>query len=448
MLSKAIDIYHSLLTDEIAQEADFLMRKRLLDKSLYFGDRPLCVVLRPHFYFDNHWTFVKNALDILLGAFHVLHEACLKDANLRAQLRLDDYEEALIPYDKQHIPAWTSSRLDTFFVVEEGILKCVEYNAETPAGIGYADTLTEVFLTLEPMKQFQKHYKVHTLPALGKLTDALINAYKAWGGTNKPQIAILDWAEVPTLNEHEITRQYFAHEGFTAKLADPRGLEYRNGKLWSGDFRIDMIYKRVLYSELTERMGLDNPVYRALRDGNVFITNSISAKMMAKKASLAMLSDERNTHLFNARQQAAINEHIPWTRVVEERKTLYQGKTIDLVTFLQENRERFVLKPNDEYGGSGVMLGWECSDEVWQNALATALTRPFVAQEKVHIVERPFPMWLNGAIDISPRFVDADPYCFNGTSVEGCMTRVSSLSLLNVTAGGGSIVPTMILSSQ
>lgn len=447
MLHDAIARYHDLLNDSLAQEADFLMRKRLLEKNLYFGDRPICVVLRPHFYFDVDWVFMKNALDVLLSAFQLLHNACLEDRALRAQLRLEDYEESLIPYDKPHIPAWTSSRLDTFFVVEKGVLKCVEYNAETPAGIGYADTLTEVFLTLEPIKQFQKHYKIHTLLSLSKLTDALLGAYQAWGGTEKPQIAILDWSEVPTLNEHEITRQYFEREGLTARLADPRRLEYRHGKLWADDFRIDMIYKRVLYSELTERMGMDNPVYRALRDGNVFITNSISAKMMAKKASLAVLSDERNQHLFTPRQKQAIQDHIPWTRVVEERKTLYEGKEVDLVPFLQRNRERFVLKPNDEYGGSGVMLGWECSDEVWEDALQTALSRPFVAQEKVTIVERPFPMWLNGSVDISPRFVDADPYCFNGVSVEGCMTRVSSLSLLNVTAGGGSIVPTMILSN-
>lgn len=74
-----------------------------------------------------------------------------------------------------------------------------------------------------------------------------------------------------------------------------------------------------------------------------------------------------------------------------------------------------------------------------------ALERPYVAQERVTIVQRNFPAWIGGQLEVAPRYVDADPYVFNGAAVEGCMTRLSSLSLLNVTAGGGSLVPTLLI---
>lgn len=446
MLDDAVKHYHELLQqDGIAEETDALLRKRLKERNLYFGDRPLCVVLRPHFYTVTDWEFIKGKLDLLLGAFQKVHEVCLTSADHRAQLHMDDYEESLIPYDKPHVAPWTSSRLDTFFVLENRELKCVEYNAETPAGIGYADTLTDVFDQLPPMQRFKERYPLRYLPSLGNLTESILSAWQAWGGTHTPQIGILDWREVPTLNEHEITRDFFERNGLKAKLADPRTLEYHDGKLWSDDFRIDLVYKRVLYSELTERMGMDNPIYQALRDGNLFITNGISAKMLAKKASLAFLSDERNTNLFTKAQHEAIRAHIPWTRVIEERTTTYNDKTVDLIDFLAENKERFVIKPNDEYGGSGVLLGWECTQQVWEAGLRKALEIPYVAQERVTVVQRDFPSWIGEELDISPRYVDADPYVFNGRSVLGCMTRLSSLSLLNVTAGGGSVVPTILI---
>ncbi len=66
----------------------------------------------------------------------------------------------------------------------------------------------------------------------------------------------------------------------------------------------------------------------------------------------------------------------------------------------------------------------------------------------MHVVERDFPMWLNGEVDISPRFVDADPYIFGGTTVDGVLTRLSPLALLNVTAGGGSVVPTCVINKK
>lgn len=41
--------------------------------------------------------------------------------------------------------------------------------------------------------------------------------------------------------------------------------------------------------------------------------------------------------------------------------TQHDGQDVDLLPFVQANRERLVLKPNDEYGGKGVVLGWDTS---------------------------------------------------------------------------------------
>lgn len=445
-IQDVIKDYHDLLTDEVAEEANATLRKKLKDRTLYFGNRPICIVLRPHFYSEADWQFMQQGLEGLLSAFSRTHEVCINDENYRSQLFLADYEENLFPLDKDAPLPWSSSRLDTFYMVEERNLKCVEYNAETPAGIGYNDVLADVFDELEPMKQFREKYHLEPMRSLDTLTDALLKAYYEWGGREKPQIAILDWGDVPTLNEHEITREYFEQNELKAILADPRALDYRNGQLMYKDFRIDMIYKRVLYNELVEVMGTDNAVLRAVRDRAVFMTNSPSAKLMAKKASLAFMSDERNAHLYTVEQLQAVNAHIPWTRVVEERKTTYGAQEVDLIPFIAEHRERFVLKPNDEYGGAGVVLGWECSSDGWESTLKQALETPHVVQEKVTLVQREFPSWLNGELDISERYVDADPYVFNGDKVYGCLTRLSPLALLNVTAGGGSVVPTYIIS--
>jgi uncharacterized circularly permuted ATP-grasp superfamily protein len=444
-LNDMVKMYHDFLTPEVAEEADFLMRKKLRERNLYFGDRPICVVLRPYFYVKDDWAFMKKGLEGVMSAFTRAHDACCTEAKYRSLLMLDDYEEELYTLDKDGPSPWSSSRLDTFFVLEDRNLKCVEYNAETPAGIGYNDVLADVFDELAPMKYLREKVHIEPMRSLQTLEEALLRAYYEWGGRKRPNIAIMDWSEVPTLNEHEITREYFEMNGYRSILADPRALDYRNGKLMAGDFEIDMIYKRVLYSELVQLMGTDNAVLNAVRDRAVFITNSPSAKLMSKKASLAVLSDERNADLFTAEQHQAIAAHIPWSRVVEERKTLYEGKEIDLIPFIADNRERFVLKPNDDYGGKGVVLGWECSADGWAATLKQAIETPHIVQEKVSMLQRKFPAWINGELDISLRYVDADPYVFNGSMVYGCLTRLSPLALLNVTAGGGSVVPTYII---
>lgn len=448
MPTDAIDLYHSILDDQLAADTAGELYAKLRPQGLYFGDRPLCTVLRPHFYLADQWDYLKRETETLLSAFSRLHAACLDDAELRAQLDLEPYEENLFSLDMGGAVPWTTSRLDSFFLADDRKLYFVEYNAETPAGMGYEDALSELFMTLEPMKRFMKHYAVQSMPMSGKLLAVLMRAYREWGGTGIPQIAIVDWGHVPTLNEHEIIRRFFGRHGIKAMLADPRNMEYKDGNLWVGDFRVDMIYKRVLCSELVHQMGMENPIVQALRDRKVFMSNSFSCKLLAKKASLAMLSDERNAHLFDDQQRAAIHAHIPWTRRVADRKTLYKGQEVDLVSFIADNRDKLVLKPNDEYGGKGVVIGWETPTEEWNQTIKQALNGSYVVQEKVTVIYKDFPAYIEDKLNISSRFVDANPYVFDGHTVHGCLTRLSSVALLNVTAGGGSVVPTFLLQKR
>ena len=64
-------------------------------------------------------------------------------------------------------------------------------------------------------------------------------------------------------------------------------------------------------------------------------------------------------------------------------------------------------------------------------------------QERVPVPRYPFPVMLDRMhfLDLS---IDHDPYLFWG-KVHGCLTRLSSSALLNVTAGAGSVVPTYIV---
>lgn len=445
MIRDAIDFYHSLLDDQDALEAQAALARNMLAGHLYFGTRPICTVLRPYFYEPDHWEYLLRVTLKLLSAFGKAHQACMTDDKLRAQLALEPWEEELIHLNIGPVVPWTTSRLDSFFAPDAERLWFVEYNAETPAGMGYADRLSEAFLSLDVMRRFSERYIVRSFTTLRSLMATLLDTFARWGGRGAPQIGIVDWADVPTLNEHEIIREFLAERHVKARLADPRALEYHDGHLWAGDFRVDLVYKRVLASELVQRTGLHSPIMRALRDGAVCMTNSFSAKIMAKKASFALVSDERNAGLFSQQEREAIEAHIPWTRRVEERKTQFHGQPVDLVPFIAENRKRLVLKPNDEYGGKGVTIGWECGDEVWAAALREALNEPSVVQERVEAHSEEFPAVVNGKLDISERLVDADPYIYHGRTVGGCLTRLSSVALLNVTAGGGSVAPTFIV---
>jgi hypothetical protein len=446
-LTAAIEHYHALLADDdVAQETQAQLEDQMRRRGLFFGERPLCTVLRPRFLTPDQYRFLQRRVAILLRAFAKIHAAAMADPEFRRQFRLLDWEERLMGHDPGFRDPSPVSRLDAFFVPDRGGLRFTEYNAETPAAAAYNDVLAEVFLGLPVMRRFLRRYEVRPQPARQNVMHALLDAYRQWSGRREaPRIAILDWREVPTYSEFVITADYLNRQGLECVIGDPREVEYTNGRLHVEGAPVDLIYKRVLISELVERGGMDHPIVRAVLDNAVCMVNPFRCKLLHKKASLAVLSDERNAELFEADEHEAIESHIPWSRIVEERRTTFHGEVVDLVPFMQEQRDRLVLKPNDEYGGTGIVLGWKADDATWSAAIRAALAEPFIVQERVAIPHETYPSMANGRVEFADRILDTAPFIFHGEYMDGCLTRLSTEALVNVTAGGGSSLATFVV---
>jgi hypothetical protein len=447
-IQQAIDDYHALLTPEVAQDTWQRITAVLAERRLTFGDRTFLSVLRPRFVTRERYDAINAECFLLMRAFDRAYNALLADATLRLQICLTPEEEYTLGLDPGYEPPTVSTRLDCF-VTPDGGFQSVEYNAESPAGIAYADALAELFLELPVMQAFQRRYHVEPHEIRARQLDAMLEAWRRWGGQGLPTIGIIDWPGVPTVNEFHLFADYFARHGIRSVIASPDEMAYANGVLTARDVPINLVYKRVLISELLERYGTEHPIVDAVGAHAACMINGFRAKLLHKKAIHAVLSDERNAELFDGEQRGAIARHIPWTRLVEERHTRYQGERIDLVPWIAEHREQLVLKPNDEYGGKGVVIGWESGDAEWQAALQAALAGPTVVQDRVVVASEDFAaLTPDGQVDISPRLVDADPYFFLHREVYGYLTRLSTQALLNVTAGGGSVVPTFVVTPK
>jgi hypothetical protein len=445
-LQSAIDHYHSLLDDDIGGESQRQLEDQLRMRGLFFGERPLCSVLRPRFLTAAQYRYLRERCNALMPAFGKAYSRAIGDPAFRTQFRLFDWEESLIHDDPGFHEPSPVSRLDAFFVHERGGLKFTEYNGETPAAAAYNDILADMFLGLPIMRRFLRQYEVRPQPERHNVMHALIDAYQEWKGDShaKPVVAILDWKEVPTYSEFVITADYMNAQGIECIIGDPREVEYTNGRLIVNGRPIDLIYKRVLITELVERGGIDHPIIRAVRDRAVCMVNGFRCKILHKKASLAVLSDERNAEMFSRSELEAIDMHIPWSRVVENRSTTKAGDTIDLLEYCRSNRGHLVLKPNDEYGGTGIVLGWTVSDNEWSDALNTAILEPTIVQERIELPSEPYPSMINGHVEFTDRVLDTAPFIFNGTYMDGCLTRLSTEALVNVTAGGGSSLATFV----
>lgn len=444
----AIHYYNELLQSSpelLARTKDDLW-KQLNDVQFIFGGRMLSPYLRPHFIARKDFDHVKSVCEEIWGAVLKVGDLAIADEKLQDYLGLTAEERQLIATDPKFKGVSRLSRFDSFLTDEA--LSFVELNAETPAGVAYSDVAADIFLTLDVMKQFQEKFTLSRMHGLKHLLNVLVSAYKEFSGNGKrPQIAIVDYKGLPTQREFELVQEYFEREGFKTIIADPRELEFSKGRLMKDGFEIDLVYKRLLVNEFLEKKDECKNLLKAYESQSVCLVNSFRGKLVHKKLLFGILTDERFKHFFTGREHELILKHVPWTRRVEERKTEHNGKSIDLLKFTRDYRDNLVLKPNDEYGGKGIFIGWESSDCEWDEAIKIALEGDYLVQERVKTSRQTFPFIReDGEVEFIEQLIDLDPLLYDG-KVGSAFTRLSGSALANCTAGGG-MVPVFIVEGK
>lgn len=434
-----VRFWNSLVEDQALAEASAAaLREGQARRHLSFGDRPLSISLRPNLLSAERHAHATKAARGVHSALMALERALLTRADLRAELDLGPEEERLALADPRCRSSSPSMRLDSFFA---GEVRYVECNAESPAGMAYEDNLGEAFDELPITRAFRKRYRLRKLPVRERQLRSMLRAFHDWGRAQEPVIAIVDWKGLPTATEFELFKEFFERRGVHTVICDPAELELRRGRLHAAGTAVNLVYKRVLTGELLAKPAAARALVDAYVSGAACVVNSFRGKLLHKKVSLAMLSDDRYARLYTRSQREAIARHVPWTRRLREGPATWRGRAVrDLVQLVVRERERLVLKPNDDYGGRGVVLGWTKSRADWEGAVKSALLGCYVVQEAVPVPLEPFPLLMDG-VRVLELSVDMDPYLFDGRP-GGMLTRLSSSALLNVTAGAGSIVPT------
>jgi uncharacterized circularly permuted ATP-grasp superfamily protein len=435
--------WHALLRgdEELTPQYTAAFAAAMRNRKLTFGQRLHCPFLRPFFLTPDDEVRIRNASQTIAALGERVIRAALASDDLYEQLGVTEAEDPLIDIEPGYATASTASRLDAFLLPDS--LWFAEYNAESPAGIGYTQRLCELFDAMEVMARFRQDRQVRYHRVIDALLEALIASYREWGGTSRaPTIAIVDWREVPTWTEFEILSDAFNAAGVPTIVCDPRELVFGNGSLTAQGKRIDLVYRRVLVNDVLARPDECRALVDACTARVVCMANSFRCKLAHKKAFFAVLTDPEHESLFSPAELAVVRSHVPWTRVLDDvdvDKGEWRG---DLLELARAWREHLVLKPNDEYGGKGVTLGWELSEGAWMAQLDSALEDPYgtwVVQERIPVRREIFPQFdATGRVSMTDMLVDFAPYLFRG-QMGGYLTRLSGSGLANVTSGGGQV---------
>ena len=480
-LQEAISRYNKILEAPAHKDLSWvrLLHEQMEAERLSAGGRLLCPFLRPNFVTRRQYESMVKTGEALISAIERMEQLVLGSPALLGRMQLLPAEKMLAAVDPGYHMSEVAARFDLH--LSNGTLQVVQYNADSPSGLAWAEGLADIFYDCPPVKEFRKRYHLTRVGGKKYFLLALLKAYKQFsanksqanhghngnghngnghngngngrgngnhGLARKPNIAILEFRGPFTAGgpgEYELIRDFFREEGYATEIVSPEQLEYRGGVLRGGNFNIDLIYRRISVQEFLMRFSLSHPLVEAYRDHAVCVVNSFRSEMTHKKALFGLLTDETLTAKFPAAERRAIKDHVPWTRLVMPGKTTYHERSIDLLEYIQQHREKLVLKPNDDYSEQESFVGSEMDQPAWERAVRQAQRLPYVVQEKVEPVRSVFPMMTYGHLEYREMQVDVRPQAFLG-KVSGCASWLSSgAGAYSASAG---LAPTFIIDQK
>ncbi len=318
-----------------------------------------------------------------------------------------------------------------------------EVNGVGVGGIHYSPTLEGIVHDIV----FPELQKVDPDLVLCKNDDAremLLDELARLGeaiGRPKPQLGfVVDMRAVGGPNEFPKLAAFAQQKGFRAVCCDSRDLRLRQGELYHGDFRVDVLYRDTILSEFVamEKDGEDMSAIRAAF-ANRQVISSLTGEF-DHKSCFEIFSNPVCHRWFSPTQRRFFKRHVLWTRIVSERNTTdSKERKIDLVKYARQRRNQLVLKPNRGFGGVGILVGDCTPRNIWDKAIAKALQEKgeWVVQEKAMVHSKHFPI-LNSAGRLEEHRLNVVcGFIASANDELAILGRASPARIVNVAQGGG-----------
>ena len=455
---------------------EYQQLRNLLDN---YNIRVNNLALKPYFITRKKRDEFSKITEILLNVFEKLTSAYHNNNAIRNLLSISGRNKDYIGVNTGYLRKLQIARLDSFYNMKEDSLKFLEINSDNPSYLGISDLFINSFDQLPSLKSLREVYNIQSDLLIDPLYRILIKKYKEYCAffnkqeQEEPYIAVVCSRNSFIRNDVNVIIEYLKEKNPNVNYADPRDFIYDGKVLKLNGEKVDIVYRDTLkdffrtesagkihsdfrnkildytkYACLHNRymnhylkkgyFGHAEDIINAYSDNNICIINPFSSGLCSQKSSFALIQDEQFRSLFNEEESHVIDRYIPWTRLIGNYKTCYDNKQIDLVNFIKINREKFVLKPNNSYGGKGILIGSEIKQKNWENKINIIIESgsKYIVQEYIDIPTESLPVYSNNTYKgFSTQFFNINFWVFDGKFV-GSYVRASEKKIINISQGG------------
>ena len=289
--------------------------EKVSNSTAIYKGKAVPFLAHPMFVSEDELNQFQKISDMMMSITNKLTKAYIEDSKFRKFFGFSDLLEELILVENGYDINVPIGRFDIFFKDYDNFKFC-ELNTDGSSAMNEDNQLAQILLESQALKDFGKQYKLDYFELFFSWVDESIKIYNKYNGENKkPNVAIVDFIESATTYEFEEFKKAYEERGYNCIIVDPRHLEYKDGSLYHEDYKIDLVYRRIVTFELIERSEEIKDFIQAYKDEAVCVIGSIRSQIVHNKIVFKILHDDYTLNLLSAEEQTFVKNHIPHTGI-------------------------------------------------------------------------------------------------------------------------------------
>lgn len=374
-----INDYYAKLIEEhfdLNQQSFHKTMEYLNNSTAKYHGNTIYSLYMPKLFPEGVVKYLEDAVDTMYSILTKVIKEYLEHEDYRKLFEFDQRLEELILIDRGYDSYLPISRLDIFLNEEDLSFKFCEFNADGTSSMNEDRELNIAIKDTDAYRRMAKDYELEPFELFDSWVKVFLQVYSTYKKkVDKPNIAIVDFLEMGcSMGEFEQFRKSFEKAGYRAEVCEIRDLRYRDHALYSpSGMRVDAIYRRAVTSDIMSHYDEVTDFIQAVKDENICLVGSFCTQVIHNKILYKLLFDERTKRFLTEKEKQFIAEHVPYTVRLSENECIVRD--------VLENKDKWIIKPEDSYGARGVFAGVNFDAPEWESLVYINMDKDYLLQE-------------------------------------------------------------------
>lgn len=396
--------------------------EKVANSNAVYKGKPVPFLYHPMFYTEEDVENFKKISDMIISISNKVTNRYIEDEDFRKKFGFPKFIEELIQVDNGYDINIPIGRFDIFYKDYENFMFC-EINTDGSSAMNEDNAVGDILLESKALKDFGEIYEMELFELIDSWVETSIEIFSKYDSNNKnPNVAIVDFVESGTSAEFEEFKKSYIKKGYNCIIVDPRDLEYRDGSLYFEDYKIDLVYRRIVSFELIEKISQIPDFIEAYKDRAFCCIGSIKSHVVHNKILFKVLHDEDTLEQLTEEEQEFVNKHIPFTGI-------FAGEE-EVFNHVLNNKDKYIMKPMDLNASQGVFPGRDFEQEEWESKLKEVWNKDYLYQEYIDPYVRNHVVIYDDNIEIEEFKSIVGLFIYN-EEFEGLYTRVGKNNIIS-----------------